>query len=124
MQNDIAQLASAIGTRVASGETKSGIRVNAADNARLLASTFNNNTITGASDDGIAILMNDSAVAEGVTIQTNTIVNGGGNGIRLVADGPNAEIHADNTIGGSGINVYNGVNFNQGNIIKADLLPT
>ncbi len=118
VQNDIAQLASAIGTRVAAGETKNGIRVNASDNARLLASTFNNNTITGASDDGIAILMNDSAVAEGVTIQTNTITNGGGNGIRLVADGPNAEIHADNTIGGAGVNVYNGVNFNQGNTIN------
>ncbi len=118
VQFDISQLASAIGTRSNVGATNSGIRVNAADNARLLASTFNNNTITGVQQDGIAILMNDSAVAEGVTIQTNTIVNGGGNGIRLVADGPNAEIHADNTIGGSGINVYNGVNFNQGNTIN------
>ena len=117
-QFEIAQLASAIGTRTNAAPTKSGIRVNATDNARLLDSTFNNNVITGATNDGIAILMNDSAVAEGVTIQSNTITNGGGNGIRLVADGPNAEIHADNTIGGDGINVYGGVSYNQGNIIS------
>ena len=99
------------------GATNSGIRVNATDNARLLTSTFNNNTITGMQQDGIAILMNDSAVAEGVTIQTNTITGGAGNGIRLVADGPNAEIHASNTIGGDGINVYGGTSYNQGNTI-------
>lgn len=114
-QFDIAQLATAIGTRADAGQTNAGFRVNATDNARLLASTFNNNTITGARQDGIAIVMNDNAVAEGVTIQGNTITNGGGNGVRLEANGPNAEIHADNTIGGFGINVYNGNAYTQGN---------
>ncbi len=116
-QFDLAQLATAIGTRANVGATNSGIRVNATDNARLLTSTFNNNTITGVQQDGIAILMNDSAVAEGVTIQTNTITGGAGNGIRLLADGPNAEIHASNTIGGDGVNVYGGTSYNQGNTI-------
>ncbi|MBL8811472.1 MAG: inverse autotransporter beta domain-containing protein, partial [Planctomycetaceae bacterium] len=85
-QNDVAQLATALGTRVAAGDSKAGIRVTATDSARLLDSTMNNNTITGMSDDGIAVVMNDSAVAEGVTIQGNSITNGGGNGIRLEAN--------------------------------------
>lgn len=118
VQNDISQLVSAIGLRSTAASTRNGVRVNATDNARLLESTFNNNTITGASQDGIAILMNDSAVAESVTIQGNTITDGGGNGIRLVADGPNAEIHADNTVGGVGVNVYNGTSFTRGNTIS------
>ena len=117
VQNDFAQLVSAIGTRAVAGETKNGIRVNATDDARLLESTINNNTITGASENGIAVLMNDSAVAEDLTIQGNQITNGGGNGVHLVADGPGAEIHADNTIGGDGINVYAGTSYNQGNLI-------
>ncbi len=117
-QNDISQLVSALGTRVTAGESKAGIRVTATDSARLLDSTMNNNTITGMSQDGIAVVMNDSAVAEGVTIQSNSITNGAGNGIRLEANGANAEIHADNTIGGSGINVYSGTSYNQGNFIN------
>lgn len=116
-QNDVSQLASAVGTRIAAGESKVGIRVNATDSARLLESTFNNNSLS-AGEDGIAILMNNSAVAEGVTIQGNQIVGGGGNGVRLVADGANAEIYADSTIGGFGTNLYGGTSYGQGNLIS------
>ena len=64
--------------------------------------------------------MRDNAVAEGVTIQTNTISNGIGNGVRLHANGPGAVINADNTVGGSGTNVYRGSTFNQGNTITGN----
>ncbi len=119
-QFSIDQLVGAVGLRAAASgsPTENGIIVNATGNARLLASNFNNNAITAASQDGIAILMNDNAVAEGVTIQSNTIINGGGNGVRLVADGPGAQIFADSTIGGSGVNVYGGVSYNQSNSIS------
>ncbi|MBL8813185.1 MAG: right-handed parallel beta-helix repeat-containing protein, partial [Planctomycetaceae bacterium] len=36
----------------------------------------------------------------------------------LEANGANAEIHADNTIGGAGVNVYSGTSFTQGNTIN------
>lgn len=117
-QFSINQLATAVGTRSSVGASEAGIKVTAVDNAVLKSSTFNNNTITGASQDGIAIVMNDNAVAEGVTIQSNSITNGTGNGIRLEANGPGAEIHATSTIGGTGINVYNGTSYTQGNIIS------
>lgn len=116
-QFNIAQLASAVGLRVASGETKNGFAVNSTGDSRLIASTFNNNTITGASEHGINIEMSDNARAEGLTIQGNTISNGGGHGIRLAADG-NAFIDADNTIGGAGTNTYRGVAFSQSNTIS------
>ena len=118
LQRSINQLATAGGTRSSVGATEAGIKVTAADNAVLKSSTFNNNTITGASQDGIAIVMNDNAVAEGVTIQSNTITNGLGNGVRLEANGPGAEIHATSTIGGTGVNVYSGTSYNQGNTIS------
>lgn len=113
------QLVSAIGTRIAAGESKNGIRVRGSDSARLLPSTFVNNTITGASENGIAVLMNNSAVAEGVTIQGNQISGGNGNGIVLAADGTNARIDADQTIGGSGFNNLSGAAFSQGNLISS-----
>ena len=62
--------------------------------------------------------MNDNAVAEGVTVQSNTITNGGGNGVRLEANGPGAEVHATSTIGGTGVNVYSGTSYTQGNTIS------
>jgi hypothetical protein len=117
-QNDVAQLAGAIGTRIAAGETGTGIGVNARDNARLLNSTFLNNTISGTREDGIAIVMNDNAVAEGVTIQGNTITSGSGNGVRLEANGSGTFIDADTTIGGNGVNVLGGTSFNQSNLIS------
>ena len=117
-QFNIAQLAGAIGLRVAGSPSVNGVTINATDNARLLASTFNNNTISGAQDNGINIDMQDNAVAEGVTIQSNTITAGSGNGIRLNADGPGAFIDADTTIGGSGSNTYRGNAFLQGNNIS------
>ncbi len=116
VQNSIAQLASAIGLRIAGNETKNGFVINAADNSRLIASTFNNNTITGASENGINLTATGNARVEGLTIQGNAITSGGGNGIRLQADG-NAFIDADNTIGGSGTNTYRGTAFTQGNVI-------
>jgi len=121
-QFDIQQLVGAVGVRAAaSGDpTAHGIIVNATDNAQLLPSTFNNNRITGVSQDGIAIVMNDNAVAQGVTIQSNTITNGGGNGVRLEANGPGAVIHATSTIGGTGVNVYSGTSYNQGNTISGN----
>ena len=117
-QNSVAQLAAAVGTRVAGSSTRVGIQVNATDSARLQPSTFNNNTITGATNDGIAVVMNDNAIAEGVTMQGNQITNGGGNGIRLEANGPGAFIDADSTIGGTGVNVYGGTSYTQGNVIS------
>jgi hypothetical protein len=116
-QDSIAQLASAIGLRVAAGETNNGFAISGSDNARLIDSTFNNNTITGAQDHGINIAVQDNAQVEGLTIQGNSITGGSGHGIRLAADG-NAFIDADNTIGGDGINVYGGVQFTQGNVIS------
>jgi hypothetical protein len=120
VQRSINQLASAIGTRSAVGSSAAGIRVNATGNAVLKPSTFNNNTINGTSQDGIAIVMQNDAVAEGVTVQSNTITNGGGHGVRLEADGPGAVIHATNTIGGTGVNVYSGTSYNQGNTISGN----
>ncbi len=119
-QNDVAQLTTAMGTRLVSGPTGTGIGVNATENARLLSSTFLNNTITGAQVDGISIVMNDNAVAEGVTIQSNQITNGGGNGVRLEANGAGTFIDADSTIGGSGLNVLAGTSYNQSNIISGN----
>lgn len=119
-QNDVAQLSTALGTRLAAGQTGTGIGVNAVDNARLLNSTFLNNTITGAQVDGIAIVMNDNAVAEGVTIQGNSITNGGGNGVRLEANGAGTFIDADTTIGGHGVNVLGGTSFTQANTISSN----
>jgi len=121
LQRSINQLATAVGTRSSVGASEVGIRVTATDNAVLENSTFNNNTIDGASQDGIAIVMNDNAVAEGVTIQSNSITGGGGNGVRLEANGPGAEIHATSTIGGTGVNVYSGTSYTQGNIISSNL---
>ena len=118
LQRSINQLATAVGTRSGVGATEAGIKVTAADNAVLKSSTFNNNIITGASQDGLAIVMNDNAVAEGVTVQSNAITNGLGHGVRLEANGPGAEIHATSTIGGTGINVYSGTSYNQGNTIS------
>ncbi|MFM7040369.1 MAG: beta strand repeat-containing protein [Planctomycetaceae bacterium] len=118
VQNDISQLAAAIGTRLAAGETRNGIRVRGSDSARLLPSTFINNTVTGAKENGIAVLMNDSAVAESVTIQGNQITAGEGSGIVLAADGMNARIDADQTIGGIGSNVFRGNSFARGNLIS------
>ncbi len=65
--------------------------------------------------------MNDNAVAEGVTVQGNTIT-GSGNGVRLEANGTGAFIDADGTIGGNGVNVYNGTSFTQGNILSNNTL--
>lgn len=118
-QDNIAQLATALGLRVAGGETKNGFAVTSTGNSKLIASTFNNNTITGASEHGINIAMSDNARAEGLTIQGNTITNGAGHGIRLAADG-NAFIDADNTIGGAGVNVYGGTTFTQSNTISGN----
>ncbi len=120
VQESINQLASAVGLRIAAGETRNGITVNATDNARLLPSTFNNNTIAGARDNGINIDVSGNAVAEGVTIQSNSITNGGGHGVRLAANGPNAFIDAASTIGGSGTNVLRGTSFAQGNTITGN----
>lgn len=116
-QNSVAQLASAVGTRIAGSPTKNGFTVNGEGNSRLIASTFNNNTISGTTDHGINIEMKDNAVADGLTIQGNTIQGGAGHGIRLAADG-NAFIDADNTIGGLGSNTYRGAEFVQGNVIS------
>lgn len=118
VQQSINQLATAVGTRSSVGASAVGIRVNATDNAVLKASKFNNNTINGTSEDGIAIVMNDNAVAQGVTVQSNTITNGSGNGVRLEANGSGAIVHATNTIGGTGVNVYNGTSYTQGNTIS------
>lgn len=118
-QDNIQQLVSAIGLRVAGGETKNGFAVTSTGNSKLIASTFNNNTITGASEHGINIAMSDNARAEGLTIQGNTISNGGGHGVRLSADG-NAFIDADNTIGGAGVNVYRGTTYTQSNTITGN----
>ncbi len=121
VQNDIAQLATAIGTRISSSNsTNNGIRVRGSDNARLLPSTFINTTVSGARENGIAVLMNDSAVAEGVTIQGSDIQSGGGNGILLSATGTNARIDADQTIGGSGSNTLRGTQFSRGNVISGN----
>jgi len=119
VQNDVSQLVGAIGTRIAAGETKNGVRVRGSDSARLLPSTFINNTVTGATENGIAVLMNDSAVAEGVTIQGNQISAGTGSGIVLATNGTNARIDADQTIGGSGFNILGGTSFARGNLVSA-----
>ena len=121
-QFDTAQLVTAIGTRPKVDDSANGIRVEASDNARLLASTFNNNTLAGTRLNGIEIVMNDSAVAESVTIQGNQITGGGGNGVRLEANGSGAQIHADHTIGGLGNNVYGGTSYVQGNQITGNEL--
>lgn len=118
-QESIAQLANAVGLRVAGGATRNGITVAGTDNARLLPSTFNNNTIIGATEHGINIDMQDNAQVEGLTIQGNTISNGGGQGIRLAAS-DNAVINADNTIGGTGANTYRTNVFSQSNTISGN----
>lgn len=117
VQNNIAQMVSALGLRVAAGETRNGVTVVAQDSARLQRSTFNNNQIVGAQEHGINIEMRDNAVAESVTIQTNTINGGAGHGVRLHTDGPNAVINADNTIGGTATNTMRETVFSQGNVI-------
>ncbi|MEO2026970.1 MAG: right-handed parallel beta-helix repeat-containing protein [Fuerstiella sp.] len=117
-QASIAQLAGAVGLRVAGSPSANGVTISATDNARLLPSTFNNNTISGARVNGINIDVQGNAVAEGITIQSNTITAGAGNGIRLNADGPGAFIDADTTIGGTGSNTYRGNVFLQGNNIS------
>ena len=115
----VQQLIGALGTRDAAtaGVSGDGIRITAIDNARLLNSTFINNTITNNSGDGIAISMSNNAVAEGVTAQGNRITGNSGRGIDLVANGPNAFIDADGTLGGAGTNLLNGATFSQGNTI-------
>lgn len=119
-QNSVAQLASAIGTRTAGREQANGIVIVANDTARLRESTFINNDISGSSNVGLGIEMNDMAVAEDVTIQGNTLT-GNGTGIRLVANGATAVINVDNTIGGTGMNTYAGVSYNQGNTVTASV---
>lgn len=120
VQNNIAQMVSALGLRVAAGETRNGVTVTGTNNSRLLASTFNNNTIVGARDHGINIEMRDNAVAEGVTVQSNSITGGAGHGVRLNANGPGARINADNTIGGAGTNALREGTFSQGNTITGN----
>lgn len=117
VQNSIQQLVDAVGLRVAAGPTANGVTINASGGARLQPSTFNNNTITGVSEHGINVSVSDNAVAEGVTIQSNSITGGAGHGIRLHADGPGAEIYADNTIGGTATNTYRGNVYAQGNVV-------
>jgi hypothetical protein len=116
----VAELVAALGTRDAAvaGVSGDGIRVTAINDARLLNSTYINNRITNNSGDGVAISVSNNAVAEGVTIQGNTITGNTGRGIDLAADGPNAFIDADGTIGGTGINILDGTSFSQGNTIS------
>ncbi|MCH2213066.1 MAG: right-handed parallel beta-helix repeat-containing protein [Fuerstiella sp.] len=115
-QNTIEQLANAVGLRAAGGPQANGITIVANDSARLRPSTFIENTISGASNRGLNIEMNDTAVAEDVTIQGNDII-GNGIGVRLAANGPGAIINADNTVGGTGMNLLGGSMFAQGNTI-------
>ncbi len=118
-QNSIAQLVNAIGTRTSGREQANGIAIVANDSARLRPSTFINNTISGSSNRGLSIEMNDMAVAEDVTIQGNTIT-GNGTGIRLAANGPDAVINADSTVGGTGMNTLGGTMYTQGNTITGN----
>lgn len=122
-QFHVAQLISAVGTRTAAtaGVSGDGISINAIGSARLLPSTFINNTIQRNDGTGIEIAMNENARAEGVTIQGNTIGANSSRGIDLVANGPNAFIDADGTIGGTGMNILGGTSFNQGNIITGNM---
>ncbi len=115
-QNSVAQLAQAVGLRVGGSPQANGITIVANDSARLRPSTFINNTISGATDRGLNIEMNDLAVAEDVTIQGNT-VSGNGTGIRLAANGPDAVINADSTIGGTEMNTLANTMFAQSNTI-------
>ena len=115
-QNTIAQLATAVGLRTAGSPQANGITIVANDSARLRPSTFIENTISGSTNRGLNIEMNDMAVAESVTIQGNDIT-GNGTGIRLAANGPDAIINADNTVGGTDMNLLGGSMFAQGNTI-------
>ncbi|MEP3479411.1 MAG: right-handed parallel beta-helix repeat-containing protein [Fuerstiella sp.] len=121
---NVAQLLSALGSRnaVSPGLSGEGILVTANGSARLLPSTFTNNTITGNGGSGLSVYVSENAVAEGVTIQTNTITNNGGRGIDFSSTGPNSQIIADGTIGGSGINTIQGRTFSQGNTISNNTL--
>ncbi|MEQ9410138.1 MAG: right-handed parallel beta-helix repeat-containing protein [Fuerstiella sp.] len=121
-QMHVAQLLSALGTRdaIQPGISGDGISITANDSARLLPSTFINNRIERNNGSGIEVVMNDSARAEGLTIQGNTIQSNSGVGVDLVTNGPSAFIEASNTIGGSGLNTIDGMQYLEGNVITGN----
>ena len=123
VQNHVAQLMSALGTRAATspGASGDGINVTAADTAILQASTFINNTIERNGGDGLQVIANDSARIEGLTIQGNTISTNSMRGIDLNANGTTAFIEASNTIGGTGSNTMAGLTTLHSNTISNNL---
>ena len=122
--NNIQQLVDAVGLRVAIpnvGPSGQGVTIRGSDSTRLEPSRILNNSITNLQGDGVSVTMNDSAKAEALDIQGNVVTNNGGIGVRLEANGDNAMIFADQSIGGTGFNTLGGNNFTQSNTISNNL---